>query len=168
MKKINGLNTERLILRQWHESDFTYFIEFFSDEKMAKYVGGVHTPEEAWRLMASYIGHWQLKGFGYLAVVEKSTGDFIGSTGLWKSPSWPEMELGYWFLKQKQGKGYATEAALRVKQYAFEDLKIETLVSYIDPLNSQSKRVAERIGGVFEKKIELLNYGPHEVYRYKK
>jgi len=166
VNNINKLTTDRLILRQFRESDFTFFKEFFSDEKMAKYVGGIYSPEEAWRLMASYIGHWKLKGFGYLAVVEKETDEFAGCAGLWKSPSWPELELGYWFIKQKQGEGYATEAAKRVKQFAFEDLNVDTLVSYIDPSNVQSKRVAEKIGAVHEKTIELLNYGPHEVFRY--
>ncbi len=160
------LETERLLLRQFADSDDIYFVDFFSDARMAKYVGGVQTPEEAWRLMASYIGHWQLKGFGYFAVQEKETSDFVGCSGLWKSPSWPELELGYWFMNNKQKKGYATESALRVKQYAFKDLHVPTLVSYIDPENLNSKRVSERIGGVYDKTIDLLNFGPHEVFRY--
>jgi RimJ/RimL family protein N-acetyltransferase len=46
------------------------------------------------------IGHWKLKGFGYWAVDEKATNDFVGSVGLWQSPGWPELELGYWLLKK--------------------------------------------------------------------
>ncbi len=167
MNNINELATERLILRPWRESDFTCFFEFFSDETTSKYVGGIQTEEEAWRLMASYIGHWQLKGFGYLAVDEKTTGEFVGCVGLWKSPPWPKIELGYWFIEKKQGQGFATGAAIKLKQFAFEELKVDTLVSYIDPGYIASKRVAKRIGGVKEKTIELLDYGPHEVYRYK-
>ena len=52
--------TERLIIRQWKASDFKYFKNYFSDAKNAKYVGGVKKPEDAWRLMAAYIGHYQL------------------------------------------------------------------------------------------------------------
>ena len=160
------LDTQRLKLRQLSETDFVYFHEVYSDEETSRFIGGIKSLEDSWRIMASYLGHWQLKGYGYYAVEEKSTGSFIGCAGLWKSPSWPELELGYWFRKEKQGHGYATEATLRVKQIAFENIGADTLVSYIDPDNIASKRLAERIGGVKEKVIELLDFGPHEVYRY--
>ena len=162
------LETKRLVLRQWHNTDFIHFEEYYKDQDMSRFVGGLKSSEDSWRIMASYIGHWQLMGFGYFAVEEKATGQFLGASGLWKSPNWPELELGYWFLKEMHGKGYASEAALKVKQFAFYELKADTLVSYIDPKNSPSKRLAERIGGVKEKVIELLDYGPHEVYRYQK
>lgn len=160
------LETDRLKLRQWRESDFNHFAKYFDDDENVKYVGGKKTREEAWRLMATYIGHWQLKGYGYMAVEDKSSKKFVGCTGLWKSEPWPELELGYWFLKEMQGKGYASEAAIKVKEFAFETVKAKTLVSYIDPENIPSRRLAERLGAIYENTIELLNFGPHCVYRY--
>lgn len=160
------LETERLNFRQWRESDFGDFSNYFADEETAKYVGGKKTREEAWRLMASYIGHYHLKGFGYLAVEEKSSDKLVGSVGLWKSEPWPQLELGYWVLPEMQGKGYATEAAGRVKEYAFTTLKSETLVSYIAPDNTASAKLAERLGAVHKEDIELLNLGLHGVFRY--
>lgn len=160
------LETDRLILRQWQESDFEHLKYYYSKEETAKYVGGVKSPEEAWRLMATYIGHGQLKGFSYMAVAEKSSGKFVGSVGLWKSEPWPELELGYWFLKEMQGKGYATEAVTRLKEYAFHQLQAPTLVSYIAADNLPSIKLAERLGAKYEKTIELLHFGPHGVYRY--
>ena len=160
--------TARLLLRPWLASDFEPLATYFADPGLAKYVGGVKTKEEAWRLLASYIGHWQLKGYGYWAVEEKSSQQFVGGVGLWHSPNWPELELGYWIMPQMQGKGYATEAARRAQRFAFEALASPSLVSYIDPANESSKRVAERVGGAFEAIIELLDFGPHEVYRYTK
>lgn len=62
------------------------------------------------------------------------------------------------------GKGYATEAAAR--DYAFNTLKTNTLVSYIDQENERSKRLAERLGAAHEGDIQLLDFGPHRVYRY--
>ncbi|MEO1258627.1 MAG: GNAT family N-acetyltransferase [Bacteroidota bacterium] len=160
--------TDRLIIRQWTAADFQYFKNYFSNKKTARYVGGVKTPEEAWRLMAAYIGHFQLKGFGYLAVEEKTTKQFVGCVGLWDSEPWLELELGYWILEEMQGKGYATEAAYRMKDFAFNNLKVDTLVSYIDPGNMPSIKLAERLGGVFDEKIDLLDFGEHCVYRYSK
>lgn len=166
--RIVELETERLKLRQWRESDFEYFVNYYSDEETARYVGGRKTQEEAWRLLAAYIGHWQLKGYGYMAVEEKYSKRFVGCVGLWKSEPWPELEMGYWLLKDMQGKGYATEATKKVKEFAFKTVRAKTLVSYIAPENKLSRKLAERLGAIHEKTIELLNYGPHCVYRYSK
>ena len=160
--------TERLILRQVQESDFDSFRDFFADEKTAHFIGGIRNEEEAWRTMAFYLGHWQLKGYGYMVIEEKSSGDFVGCCGLWNSPTWPEMEMGYWMQADKQGQGYATEAAERIKQFAFEEIGANTLVSYIDKENIASIKVAKRLGGVYDKTIELSTFGPHHVYRYNK
>lgn len=158
--------TPRLRFRQWTEDDYPHFKKYFSDPATSRFVGGVKDPENAWRLLATYIGHYQLKGYSYLAVEEKESGAFVGCVGLWKSEPWPELELGYWFLPESQGKGYASEAALAVKNYAFDELKVDTLVSYIDEENEPSKNLALRIGGKLDKKIDLLDFGEHLVYRY--
>lgn len=162
-----GLETERLVLRQWKNSDYRIFSEFYAAEDNARYVGGVKTAEESWRLMATYIGHYELRGFSYPAVVQKETGNLIGTVGLWKSHSWPEPELGYWLLPTSQGKGYGVEAGLAVKEFALTKLKFDSLVSYIDPSNEPSKKLALRLGATFDSVIELLDFGKHEVYRYK-
>ncbi len=95
---MNSIETSRLLLRLWKNSDSDIFIRYYADEKNAKYVGGQKNADEAWRHMALQVGHWQLKGFGYWAVDEKASGDFVGCIGLWQSPGWPELELGYWLV----------------------------------------------------------------------
>ncbi len=163
---MNCIETDRLQLRQWNENDFETLAAYYADENNAKYVGGQKNADDAWRLLALHIGHWQLKGFGYWAVDEKETGDFIGCVGLWKSPGWPELELGYWLLNKHQGKGYALEAALACKDYARNVLQAKSLVSYIHPDNAPSIKLAEKLGAKYEKTIELLTHGPHGVYRH--
>ena len=158
--------TERLVLRQWQESDFEPYASYYADEEMARYVGGVSSREDAWRRMASLIGHWTLRGFGYWAVEEKATGKFVGCVGLWFPEGWPELEVGYWLTREMQGKGYATEATLRSRAFAYDEVGAKTVVSYIHPDNEPSKRVAERLGAHFEEVIELLDHGPHCVYRH--
>lgn len=101
-----------------------------------------------------------------LAVEEKKTRDFVGCVGLWKSEPWPEVELGYWILSEMYGKDYATEAGIASKQFAFDSLDLPTLVSFIDPSNEPSKRTALKIGATYEATINLINFGPHDVYRY--
>lgn len=163
---MNEIKTERLLLRQFEERDFEPYADYFADKETAKYVGGHCDPDKAWRRMATLIGHWALRGYGYWAVEEQQTGSFVGSVGLWFSEGWPELELGYWLRRDMQGKGYAVEAARAARNYAYEVVRAETLVSYIHPDNEPSKRVAEKLGASFEKVIELLDHGPHCVYRY--
>ncbi len=163
---VKSIDTERLTLRQWNERDFDIFARYYADEDNARYVGGRKDPEQAWRHLALQIGHWQLKGFGYWAVDEKDTNNFVGCVGLWQSPGWPELELGYWLIKEQQGKGYAIEACKRCIDYAREVLNAPSLVSYIDPSNEPSIRLAKRLGAVHESTIELLSYGPHCVFRH--
>ena len=160
------LETDRLTLRTWVADDYESLVEFYKDEANAKYVGGVKNSDEAWRLLALQIGHWQLKGFGYWAVEEKESGNFVGCVGLWQSAEWPELELGYWLMPEYQGKGYAVEAAERCKTYAQNTLAADSLVSYIDQTNLPSISVAKKLGARYEKTIELLNHGPHQVYRH--
>lgn len=108
-----SIETRNLKLRQWCDDDYEPVAAFYADEKNTRYVGGQKNADEAWRHLALLIGHWQLKAFGYWAVDEKATGKFAGCVGLWKSPRWPELELGCWIVNEHQGKGYAFEAGVR-------------------------------------------------------
>ena len=160
------IETGRLKLRQWKSEDIGPYIRYFADEKDARYFGGPKNADDAWRHMAMMIGHWQLKGFGYWAVEEKDGGDFVGCVGLWESHDWPELELGYWIAREKQRKGYAREAAEACVEYARDVLKAKSLVSYIDPNNEPSIQLAGVLGAVYEETIELVDQGPHGVYRH--
>lgn len=160
------IETERLRLRQWRQPDFEVYAAYYEDEKTAQFVGGQMDRNKAWRHFASVVGHWQLKGFGQWAVEEKQTGSLVGCIGLWEPEGWPELEVGYWLTFDAHGKGYATEAGMRARRVAYEDLGATTLVSYIDPRNTPSKRVAERMGAWHDETIELLDLGPHEVFRH--
>lgn len=162
-----GLATERLTFRQWQTSDYPAIAEFYANKENAHFVGGIKPPEDAWRLMASYIGHYVLHGYSYLAIETKKNQELIGTVGLWNSQPWPEPELGYWLIPEAQGKGYAQEAGLAVKAYALDELNLDTLVSYIDPSNEPSKKLALTIGARLDGQIELLEFGNHEIYRYR-
>lgn len=161
------LETERLIFRQWKADDFQKMAMFFSKEENARFVGGVKNSEDSWRLMATYIGHYELMGYSYLALEERTSGILIGTIGLWNSEPWPEPELGYWLLPEAQGKGFGVEAGIRVKDYALNELKVDSLVSYIDGSNEPSKKLAVKLGARLDQTIDLLDFGPHEVYRYR-
>jgi RimJ/RimL family protein N-acetyltransferase len=159
------LETERLHLREWRESDLSAFAEFWADEATARFVGGICTREDAWRRLAMYMGHWALRGYGMWAVEDKASGHLAGYCGPWNPEGWPEREIGWGLLKAFHGRGYATEAARRARDFAYRELGWPTAVSYIAPENAASQRVAARLGAVFERPGELRGH-PVGVYRH--
>jgi RimJ/RimL family protein N-acetyltransferase len=163
MKRIE---TRRLLLRPLSDTDCADFIGYYADETNARYVGEQKSADEAWRYLAMHIGHWQIKGVGYWALEEKKTATFVGSAGLWQSPDWPEMELGYWLVEKYRGMGYGLEAAEKCRDYARDVAQVSSLVSYIDPENSSSIRLAKNLGAGYETTIDLAGRGPHHVYRH--
>ena len=152
------LETERLRLRGWLAADIEPLARFYADAELSRFVGGPLDYGSAWRLLALEAGHWMLRGYGMWVIDEKDGASFAGYCGLWEPGDWPELEIGWIFRGEFQGRGYATEAALRVRDFAYGEMKRTTLVSYIDPENEPSKRVARRLGAVYEKTIELRGH----------
>lgn len=143
---IPHIETERLRLRAWREEDFPAMARFYADPSTATYVGGVMTADDAWRRMATYVGHWLLRGYGPWALELKDGGHFAGYSGLWNPHGWPEREINWGLLPEFQGRGLVVEAARRVRAFAYEQLGWPTVVSCIALENTKSRRVAERLG----------------------
>lgn len=149
------LETERLRMRGWSERDHGAFAALLGDEETARFIGGVCGPEDTWRRMATQMGHWQMRGYGSWVIEEKATGDWIGYSGLWNPYGWPEPEVMWGLAPAARGRGYATEAALAARTYAYEQLGWTTAMSLIATENRPSQKVAERLGAKRERTIEL-------------
>jgi ribosomal-protein-alanine N-acetyltransferase len=150
-----GLETERLRLRPWRESDLAPLAGFMTSEA-SRFVGGPMNEADSWRRIAMFIGHWRMRGFGPWALEEKSSGKPAGYAGLWQPHGWTEPEVMYILYDGFRGQGLATEAARRCRDHAFQDLGWKTAVSYILPANNRSKRVAERLGARHEGTANLI------------
>ena len=159
------LETDRLRLRPLNESDHEALVRFYADPQSTRFLGGTASAADTWQWLLSMIGHWTLRGFGYFAFMEKSSSALCGAAGLIKHFDWPELEVGWRVMPEKQHRGYATEAARRVRDYAFDTLGAKTLVSYIAPGNAASIRVAERLGAHHDGDISLRG-DPARVYRH--
>lgn len=149
------LETERLILRYQNASDVTPLTKLWTNPAVTKYMGG---PRDRDWLIAEFgktAKHPRAEKFDLWPVVEKETGNLVGHIGLLDKDveGKREIELVYVLSPTAWGKGYATETAIALKSYAFETLKLERLISLIDPDNTPSERVAERVGMRFEKLI---------------
>jgi RimJ/RimL family protein N-acetyltransferase len=151
------LESERLRFRQWRESDFPTYEQWCSRMEIMRYLGGKTFDRiQAWRHMAYQLGHWQLLGYGYYAVEEKATGALIGRIGYTHHPGWPDFELGWTIIPEYQGRGYATEGARMLLDYAFTSLGRDRVTSLIHPDNAPSRRVAEKLGQAIEGETEVL------------
>ena len=138
------LTTERLTLRAQREEDFAAEAAFYQSDA-SKFVGGPMPAHSAWRYLAMMMGHWVMRGYGFWAVEDKATGTYQGRVGLWFPHGWFEREIGWTLMPSATGKGYATEAALAARRYAYDTLGWDTVISQIDPKNEGSKAVARRL-----------------------
>jgi RimJ/RimL family protein N-acetyltransferase len=145
------LETDRLVMRGFHDTDVDALEAMAADPIIAPFVGypGAELREACWRSIALWIGHWALRGFGMWAVEERASGSFIGRIGIWQPEGWPGTEVGWMLGPAWWGRGYATEAAHASVTWGFEQLQIDELISLIQPANAASQAVAARVGEHF-------------------
>ena len=142
------LETERLLLREMNADDFGALCRIMQDEKTMYAYEGAFGEQEVRDWLDRQLSRYREFGFGLWAVVLKETGEMIGQCGLtiqpWKNDE--VLEIGYLFQRKFWHNGYATEAAIACKKYAFEVLKAGEVCSIIRNTNLPSQRVAERNG----------------------
>ena len=147
------IETDRLVLRMFVEDDLDDYAQMCGNAEVMEFLGGRPlSREETWRQIATFLGHWQLRGFGLLAVEERRSGHFLGRMGLWMPEGWPGLEIGWAIDRPHWGNGYASEGACAVLRHAFDELKIPSLISIIHPQNKASIRVAEKIGETLDRR----------------
>jgi RimJ/RimL family protein N-acetyltransferase len=159
------LETERLRLRHWRESDVEPLLAFYRDPQSQAVYGGDVSRSDVWRRIALIIGHFHIRGFGLYALEDKETVQLAGYAGLWFPDGWDDVEVGYGITSQFRGNGYATEAARRVRDHGFRELRLPRLVSYINPANVTSIRVAEKLGAAPDGEF-IMHGKPHMIYRH--
>ena len=132
----------------FRQDDLDAYAAISADPEVMRYLGDgkVLARPDAWRQIAMILGHWQLRGYGLLAIEEKATGALVGRAGFFEPEGWPGFELGWMLRRASWGKGYATEAARRLLRHAFTEMKRERVISLIREANAPSIRVAERLG----------------------
>ena len=158
------IETENLILRPPELRDEEGSVTFQMSDR-SRYVGGPVTHRKAWFGFASEIGHWVIRGYGSFAVIRKGEDRCLGLVGPWFPGGWPEREIGWLIWEEAEGKGIAHEAALAARAWAYDHLGWTTAVSYIEPENTRSIRLAERLGAVLDTDAEPLD--PEDVvYRH--
>lgn len=159
------IETARLRLRPPSQADFPAEAALMASER-ARFVGGPMTAEESWRALATIIGHWAMRGYGFFAVEERETGAYCGRVGPWFPEGWPEPELGWTLTEAAEGRGIAREAAEAARRHAYGPLGWSSAISLIDPANTRSVALAERIGCHYERDFDHARYGRTSIWRH--
>ncbi|SDX83861.1 GNAT family N-acetyltransferase [Flavobacterium degerlachei] len=151
--KIGTIETERLILRKLIPSDDEGMFLLDSNPNVHRYLGNkpVTSIEESREYINNILIQYIQNGVGRFAVILKETNEFIGWAGL-KFITEPVNErlnfydIGYRFIEDYWGKGYAQEAAKAWLDYGFNQLKIQKICAYADIENKGSRKILEKIG----------------------
>jgi len=161
---IPELQTDRLVLRAPRLEDFPDYAALMASPR-AVFMGGPFDQRAAWGMFCHDVALWSLCGHGALMIDLRSTGRCIGQVGINHGPLYPEKELGWLLYDGYEGQGYATEAAAILRNWAFDALGLQTLVSYFDPANHRSMAVSARLGGVRDASAPVQDVGD-VVFRY--
>jgi len=166
------IETTRLLLRHFNESDANALFHINSNPKVMQYI---NSPDQTQAQTLAYLQQGPLNdykqyGYGRLACIEKSSERLIGFCGIKYLPELKEWDIGYRFLPEYWGLGLATEACQAVIKYARQDLHLERLVGLALPQNKASIHMFNKLGMSFEKRLRYkadlcvfyaVNYKPN-------
>ena len=164
------LETPRLLLREMTTSDLPAICRVLQDEKTMYAYEHAFSDEEAQAWLNNQLRRYREDGFGLWATVLKESGEIIGQCGITLQDVNGEWvpEVGYLFERAYWHQGFATEAAIACKEYAFSVLGLDTVYTIIRDNNIASQNVAKRNGMTICGRIVKHYYGmdmPHLVYR---
>jgi RimJ/RimL family protein N-acetyltransferase len=165
MTEISVIETDRLRLRPLTGADFEIEAEFYASDRSA-YVGGPVPRDQAWKIFAALLGHWVIRGYGFWGIEEKSTGIYCGRAGLWFPEGWPEREVAWALMAHAEGRGIAYEAAKAARNFAYTSLGWTTAISLIDPANTRSVALAQKLGATFDYDYEHPRLGIMKAWRH--
>lgn len=165
------IETERLLLRLPRPEDVDAYARAFADPETMRYMGdgSTATRDQAERGIRFWLDRWDVNGIGLFSVVLRETETVVGRVGflVWDTADWStssfaeageraEVELGWLVAREHWGHGYATEAALALRDWGIAERDLTRLISLIRPGNDRSVRVAEKIGETYEREVVLM------------
>jgi len=152
------LETGRLLLRQLERGDAEFILALVNDPAWLRYIGdrGVRTPADAGDyILQGPVQSYERYGFGLFLTELKASHVPIGICGLLKRETLPDVDLGFAFLPQFRGNGYAHESAAAVLAWGKKTFQLKRVVAITTPDNRQSIKVLEKLGFEFEGPIHL-------------
>lgn len=153
--------TSRLLFRRLVREDFADLYRMYRDEEIRRYFpDGVRTEEETMEELEYYLqGHPKDPRLGLWAIIEKSTGQFVGRGGLlmWEIDGVTEIEIAYMIDKSRWRERFGAESAQGLVDHAFHTLNIPKVIALIDPEHDASLKTAQSAGLTLEKETIMDN-----------
>lgn len=140
------LRTERLLLRDWRDSDLDPLAALNADPEVMRYIAPPLPRERSEAFIEWQRGVFAARGWGLWAVEIVRGGALAGVVGLNEPGFVPGVEISWRLAREHWDQGYATEAARGVLAFGFDDLGLDEIVSFTTVANERSRRVMERIG----------------------
>jgi RimJ/RimL family protein N-acetyltransferase len=144
---MHSLTSERFILRPPAATDFPIYKTFFADGEASAFYGGPLREDQAWRILASNLGHWQLRGYGMWLIEPREGGPVLGGCGFVWPEGWPRRELTWWLLAEARGKGVAVEVSRVAIQHAYESYKWPLVETHMDDVNLAAQGLVRKLNG---------------------
>lgn len=144
------IETDRIILRRWQESDRLPFAQMNADPRVIEFLGPPLTPQDSSAAVDKQIALTQNGAPAFWAAARKSDNQFIGAIGVktvnFDAPFTPCYEIGWRLAFEHWGQGYATEGAKAALQLAFRDWDMPAIYSFTVPANIRSQAIMQKIG----------------------
>jgi RimJ/RimL family protein N-acetyltransferase len=169
----DGLRTPRLSLRHWRSTDLDPFAALNADPEVMRWFPSALDREASDAMVERIEVHWAERGFGLWAVEvlasERGPSPFVGFVGLavprfeppFAAPT-PCVEIGWRIARGWWGLGLATEAATEVLRQAFDDLRLDEVLSFTVPPNLASQRVMQKLGMAYDGIFTHPSAGPRD------
>jgi len=160
------IETARLRLRPFRESDLDDLARLYADPQVMRYLGTGKTLDRAdtWRQIAGFLGHMQLRGYATLAIEDRTSGQFLGECGPTYPEGWPMLEVGWVVDPRRQREGIASEAGRAALEWCFANLDVAKVCSIIRAENLASARVAAKLGAKIEGRLEEFYGAPSDLW----
>ena len=169
MEPILELESARLVLRQWRDSDLPEFARMCADPQVMRYFPAPLDRLESAALIGRIRGHFAEYGFGAWALERKDSGEFIGLTGLmnvgFDADFTPAVEIGWRLAREHWGLGFASEAAWTALRCGFDRLQLEEIVAFTTEANLPSQKVMQAIGMHYDPAADFQHPGSRRTIR---
>lgn len=159
------LETERLVLRPYRADDFEAFAAYFASPRSV-YTDGPISRTLAWDLFTAGAGRWVIAGHGAWTIARKTDGQAMGLVSLNTAITLPHPELGWILWEGFDGQGFALEAAINARNFAYEILGWPVLLSGIHEDNQASIRLADRMKATWDRTLNMPDEPETRIYRH--
>jgi RimJ/RimL family protein N-acetyltransferase len=170
-----AIETERLVLRLPRPEDVDELGAIYREPETMRFIGATVDPADMPARLERMRSRWDERGFGSLVAERREDGRVVGDFGVyaWETLTWDltsdlslphEVEVGWLLGMAYRGLGYATEAALAVREWARRELAPPRLISLISVDNEASQAVARRLGCAPADRVETAKYGTSQIW----